>query len=514
MSGEHSTLGRHNLSLGEETGSEAIAQRGQRRTTKFSGRSARDKAAPRTLALPSFPADPLDYASVASYYTKLIEGISAEIERPGAEALAECFYLRGIVFLAQGRSLQALLDFQKLEKINMNFFPWELVKQTLEAMAPEQMREVQQTEVLKHLIYEMVEKHWDQARQEESVRNYELPKAPLNKQEFNVQIQAAGIINNSKTTDRLFDVLTGGQQKLVDPQTFTEFYTRWTEMKHDTDSITLSDEVTKNLHETERVSKVSNPVKTSCGLGRLALTQKRLFLLTEGHPYYKEIARFQNIEEVESCLPVSVFPLKILALRIKVQDKKEPFVANLKSERDLWKLVIREMMAGKFLADRHKDPQYVQQALSNVQLINVVAKCNLQQRPISMAFKLASLTHSVGEEPPTVPRMTSEALKHTLHFADGSSGLCSVDVLLYVPGTLDPGESPDAHPRLWCALSDGRVVMYNAATWIVDQSPVQVGCSRLVSEQQHRLHTPWGPAVRGVTGGGGDRRCRSWPGAA
>lgn len=480
-SGEQSTLGRYNQLPGEEPGSERNAHQLQRRVSKFSGRSPQDKEVPRTLALPSFPANPLDYASVATYYTKLIDGISAEIEKAGAEAetLAVCFYLRGIVCLAQGRSLQALLDFQKLEKINMNFFPWELVKQTLEAMAPEQMREVHKTEVLKHLIYEMVEKHWDRARQEESVRNYELPKAPLNKQEFGVQIQAAGIINNSDTTDRLFDVLTGGQQKLVDPQTFTEFYTRWTEMKYDADSITLSAEVTKNLQETERISKVSNPVKTSCGLGRVAMTQKRLFLLTEGQPFYKEIARFRNIEEVESCLPVSVFPLKILALRIKVRDKKEPFVANLKSERDLWKLVIREMVAGKFLADRHKDPQYVQQALSNVQLINVVARCNLQQRPINMASKLASLTHSLGEEPPTVPRMTSEALKHTLHFPDSNSSLCSVDVLLYVPGSLDPEQGADAHPRLWCALSDGRVVMYNAATWVMDQSPVQAGRSRL-----------------------------------
>ncbi|XP_067856286.1 DENN domain-containing protein 3-like isoform X2 [Heptranchias perlo] len=469
--------------LNEEAApNDPLLQRNMKKLNRTAGRMGKDKAPMRTLHLPSFPCDPLDFLSVSLYYTKLIVQISRTIDQTAtedSEALAVCFYLRGIVRLAQGQSLQALLDFQNLEKINMNFFPWDLVKHTLESMTPEQLHNAQETEELRGLFYGIVEKHWDAIKQEESIKNFELPNVPLNKQDFGIHIQAAGIVSNPNTTDRLFDILTGGQQKLLEPKTFNELYSRWNETKSEVDSITLAPEVTKNLLENERVSKVSNPVKTSYGLGRVVMSQKRLFLLTEAHPYCKEIARFRDIEVVESCLPMSIFPVKILALKIKVRDKKEPFIANLKSERDLWKVIIREMCAGKFLAERHKDPQYIQQALNNIQLINAVAKCSLHQRPMSIASKLAYLDQTAGEEPPTVPKMTSDALKHTLHLSDANSAPYAVDVLLYVPGNLDPCESADTHPKLWCALSDGRVMMYNAATWIMEHSPIQAGRSRL-----------------------------------
>ncbi|XP_067904782.1 DENN domain-containing protein 3-like isoform X2 [Heterodontus francisci] len=467
----------------DDTGSlDSVTPHNSCKLSRSSGRIARDKAPLRTLHLPSFPCDPLDSLSVSLYYTKLIVQISRAIDQTGtddSEALAVCFYLRGIVRLAQGQSLQALLDFQNLEKINMNFFPWDLVKHTLESMSPEQLYNVQETEELKGLFYGIMEKHWDTVRQEESVKNFELPKVPLNKQDFGIHIQAAGIVSNPNTTDRLFDLLTGGQQKPIEPKMFNELYSHWNEVKSEVDSLTLAPEVMKNLLENERISKVSNPVKTSYGLGRVVLSQKRLFLLTEAHPYCKEIARFRDIEEVESCLPMSIFPLKILALKIKVRNKKEPFIANLKSERDLWKVMIREMCAGKFLADRHKDTQYIQQALNNIQLIDAVAKCRLHPRPMSIASKLAYLDQTAGEEPPTVPKMTSDALKHTLHLSDANSTPCAVNALLYVPGNLDPCESTDTHPKLWCALSDGKVMMYNAATWIMEQPPIQAGRSKL-----------------------------------
>lgn len=52
----------------------------------------------------------------------------------------------------------------------------------------------------------------------------------------------------------------------------------------------------EHLDKNECVYKLSGSVKTSCGVGKIALTQKRLFLLTEGRPGYVEIATFRNIE--------------------------------------------------------------------------------------------------------------------------------------------------------------------------------------------------------------------------
>lgn len=51
---------------------------------------------------------------------------------------------------------------------------------------------------------------------------------------------------------------------------------------------------------------------------------------------------------------VAFLLLKIPTLKIKTVAKKEVFEANLKSECDLWHLMVKEMWAGKKLADDHK----------------------------------------------------------------------------------------------------------------------------------------------------------------
>lgn len=52
----------------------------------------------------------------------------------------------------------------------------------------------------------------------------------------------------------------------------------------------------EHLDKNECVYKLSGSVKTSRGVGKIAMTQKRLFLLTEGRPGYVEISTFRNIE--------------------------------------------------------------------------------------------------------------------------------------------------------------------------------------------------------------------------
>jgi hypothetical protein len=52
----------------------------------------------------------------------------------------------------------------------------------------------------------------------------------------------------------------------------------------------------EHLDKNECVYKLSSSVKTNRGVGKIAMTQKRLFLLTEGRPGYVEIATFRNIE--------------------------------------------------------------------------------------------------------------------------------------------------------------------------------------------------------------------------
>lgn len=49
-------------------------------------------------------------------------------------------------------------------------------------------------------------------------------------------------------------------------------------------------------------------------------------------------------------------------------------------------------------------------------------------------------------------------------------------------GRLDPAEKiEDAHPKLWCALSEGKVVVFDASSWTIHQHCFKVGASKVVS---------------------------------
>lgn len=97
-----------------------------------------------------------------------------------------------------------------------------------------------------------------------------------------------------------------GQQKLIDPETFRDFYTCWKETEAQAQEVSLPAAVTEHLDKNECVYKLSGSVKTSRGVGKIAMTQKRLFLLTEGRPGYVEIATFRNIEVGAAPFPVFV----------------------------------------------------------------------------------------------------------------------------------------------------------------------------------------------------------------
>lgn len=133
--------------------------------------------------------------------------------------------------------------------------------------------------------------------------------------------------------------------------------------------------------------------------------------------------------------------------------------------------------------------------------------------------------------PSALPRTTLETLKHRISPSAGESCPGAVDVLLYTPGTgsarsaesrrlatagllrpglrclspghLDPAEKVgDAHPKLWCALSEGRVVVFDASSWTVHQQRLRVGTATLVSPRSPRGRpvAPWGATGHGHCG--------------
>lgn len=98
-----------------------------------------------------------------------------------------------------------------------------------------------------------------------------------------------------------------GQKQQIDPELFRVFYTFWKEAEAEAQDVDLPSEVIDHLDNNECVYKLSSCVKTSCGVGILAMTQKRLFLLPQGRPGFLEITKFRDIQ-VGRRLRVRILP--------------------------------------------------------------------------------------------------------------------------------------------------------------------------------------------------------------
>uniref|UniRef100_A0A8C6HLT0 DENN domain-containing protein 3 n=2 Tax=Mus spicilegus TaxID=10103 RepID=A0A8C6HLT0_MUSSI len=425
---------------------------------------------------------PLESQCVQAYYTDFVTLLSKAMALLGpgdSLLLARYFYLRGLLHLMQGQLLSALLDFQNLYKTDIGIFPADLVKRTVESMSASERAQAERTPELRRLITEVFDKHGEAPKADDAVKNFELPKKHMQLNDFVKRVQESGIVKDAIIIHRLFDALTFGHEKQIDPETFRDFYTCWKETEAEAQEVSLPALLMEHLDKNECVYKLSSSVKTNRGVGKIAMTQKRLFLLTEGRPGYVEIATFRNIEEVKNST-VAFLLLRIPTLKIKTVAKKEVFEANLKSECDLWHLMVKEMWAGKQLADDHKDPQYVQQALTNVLLMDAVVGTLQSPSAIHAASKLAYFDNMKKKSPMAVPKTTSETLKHKINPSAGETAPQAIEVLLYTPGRLDPAEKvEDAHPKLWCALNEGKVVVFDASSWTVHQHCFKVGSSKV-----------------------------------
>uniref|UniRef100_A0A7N8Y7J1 DENN domain-containing protein 3-like n=1 Tax=Mastacembelus armatus TaxID=205130 RepID=A0A7N8Y7J1_9TELE len=422
--------------------------------------------------LPDFPVS-LSFHCVQSYYSELIQQLGKAIfsvQNENPFYLARYYYLRGFINTLCSRRLDALSDFQNLNKTDTVIFPNQLVTWIVDSLHQDERQQADKRPELKRLILRK-----PLVPPDDHVKKFKLPKEHMHQDEFVRCVQECGIVKDLATINRLFDALSDGPSKQVHPFLFKNFYTLWKETETEAQDVNLPPEVIDHLDNNESVFKVSSCVRTSHGVGKIAMTQKRLFLLTEGRPVYLEIAKFRDIQAVKTA-SASFLLLRIPSLHIHTSSRPEVFEANLKTETELWNLVVREMWAGRKMADQHKDPQYMSQALTNVLLMHAVTGCLQTQRPITAASKLAYFDKIKHEVPMSVSETTSETLKHKINPSLDLAEPQTVHVLLYTPGQLKCSDSTGGmNPKLWVALSGGKVVIFDAATWCKLQDSIQVG---------------------------------------
>ncbi|XP_015225370.1 PREDICTED: DENN domain-containing protein 3-like [Cyprinodon variegatus] len=428
--------------------------------------------------LPDFPVS-LSFISVHAYYSELIQLLGKAIfsvQNENSALLARFYYLRGFINTLCSRRLDALSDFQNLNKTDTTIFPTHLVSWLVDSLQQDEVQQAHRRPELKRLIFKVkVDNEKPVVQAENHIKKFELPQNPLDRDEFVRYIQECGIVKDAATIHRLFDALTNGQHNQVDPEVFRVFYTFWKETEAEAQDVNLPSEVISELDDSECVYKLSSCVKTSHGVGKIALTQKRLFLLTEGRPGFLDITKFRDIQEVK--IATAPFLLvRIPSLRIRTSSRPELFEANLKMETELWYLIITEMWAGRKMADQDKDPHYMTQALTNVLLMDAVVGCLHPHKSISAASKLVYFNKIIHEVHMMVPKSTSETLKHKINPSLDLAEPQTVSVLLYTPGQLRGKNSQRVmNPKLWVALSGGRVVVFDAASWSMQQDCLQIG---------------------------------------
>ncbi|XP_056438275.1 DENN domain-containing protein 3 isoform X1 [Gadus chalcogrammus] len=428
----------------------------------------------KVFRLPEFP-PPLAYHYVQNYYQDMVVSLGKAISATppdDSSLLARYHYLRGLVNTVSNKRLDALEDFQSLYKTDAEIFPPQMVKALVDSLPASERAQAEKRPELKHFIsrikrdQERERSRSDNNDEEGAIKRFKLPKKHMQLDEFVKCVQESGMVKDQDTIHSLFDALTVGQQKQVGPDLFRVFYTIWKETEAEAQEVCLPSSVLEHLEPSECVFKLSSSVKTSRGVGKIAMTQRRLFLLTDGRPGYVEVAQYRDIEDVKvSSAPLML--LRIPSLKLRVRGRKDAFEANLKTEAELWNLMVKEMRAGRSMADLHKDPQYMQQALTNALLMDAVVGSLQSNKAIYAASKLSHFDRIRTEVPMMVPQTTAEVLKHKINPSLELTTPHAVDVLLYTPG------------QLWVSVSGGKVMVFDASTWSITHTCLQVGTARL-----------------------------------
>ncbi|XP_064652222.1 DENN domain-containing protein 3-like isoform X2 [Lineus longissimus] len=424
-----------------------------------------------------------------------------------ASLRASCLYLRGMVNLALGHLIESLEDFHSLGAQDTRLYPSAVFDETLAMLNhTNQSEQLTESSIYKTYMLNKVSNNLVPLEEEQDIQievNV-VPEEDVTFYAFEEKIQLAEIAGDRDTIFRLFNALTvgktlqsGQQEFLVDKDTFQIFYECWKENEDQCLSLNTPDDM---LDANEGVMKVSSLIKTDKGSGRMMLTSKRLFYIQQGSDNYVEVIRLRDVENLEK-IQVNAFLISVDAIKIHNKDKKKaPFMACLKEERNQWYLLIEEMRSGLVIADELKDPGIIQQAALNVLLLDAVIRSGNEpvashhQNLEKAADGLCHFTKQIKDGGIVLPDpVTKEILQHRLNPNIRETEKSGVEVLLYTPGY----NASERGPKLWCGMSNGKVKVYDASTWLLE-SEIPLANHMVVSLLNVDDSSVWAGSLDGV----------------
>ncbi|XP_053382269.1 DENN domain-containing protein 3-like isoform X2 [Mercenaria mercenaria] len=390
-------------------------------------------------------------------------------------------YLRALFYCADNDNMAAMQDFIDLSITNIRILPAKVLSDLYNRLTEEEntkFKNLRGHEVILDCIEDT--KGREGERQRIRMDPVEIPDSDLNYIKFEEIVSLKQMSNDYRTIQLLFEALT--QEKMtstsvIEQMTFQIFACCWEDNQIQCSQVKLGENI---LLEEETILKVSTLIKTDFGLGRIGLTDKRLFFLSDVSNQYKEIVKLREIRDLEQSEYSSLFS-RVQTLKIHRKGKgTSPFTAFLKEERNWWYMVIREMWAGKVVAEAMKDVMMVQHAIQNTLLIDAIIASGQEnctthsQNTEAAAEKLSHFYCLYREGKHLLPHDTQDTLQRKIDVNIGERESKTVHTLLYTGG--------DEHisPRLWCGLSDGRIKVFNAVTWTLE-SEIIVELKRCVA---------------------------------
>ncbi|KAL5010460.1 hypothetical protein ScPMuIL_012765 [Solemya velum] len=405
-----------------------------------------------------------------SYMTDSITALTKALENcSDYEERGSLLYMRGMFLISDGNSAAAMEDLMSLAGINHRLLPRNLLRGLMKKI-PDRSRLMMTRRPsfahLNDLLHFGVEDEHKE-RQQPVLQTLD---RDLSYDEFVNFISHHKMTNDADIALRLFHALTAFKQQLyVEQKTFEVFYHCWQHNHFQCGNIQM---VNGKLHEEERILKISTLIKTDLGMGRIVLTDKRLFFLKDVSQVYQEIIRLRDIKSLTKLQLYSFLSL-VDALRIHHKDGSTTFTAWLKEDRNWWHILIQEMWSGKVVAEGMRDINAVHLAAQNVLLIDAIIRSGEEECTAyfecvdTAASHLCHYTQCKSNKQHILPVDTMQALQKRIDPNLEQKDRQSVQALLYTPG------DGNILPRLWCGMGDGKVRVFDAREWTLETEFVQ-----------------------------------------
>ncbi|KAK6960212.1 DENN domain-containing protein 3, partial [Biomphalaria glabrata] len=443
-----------------------------RPATKQTSITTFSSLAPRTFEIFRLPAlnDSLSYArNMMNMLNETIETCQNMFTK------SSYLYLRGMFHAAQGNITDALDDLLSLHSINTRLLPIQFVRKLLQITPETERDKLLRKKGVQHLIVLLHEPETEKPRRP-IVDKVSIPDADLNLEEFVEAVSLLEMATDYDLIQRLFLALVlPNRMTHVDKYTFNVLKLSYDENQSQCESLQLAEDC---LQANEIVLRVSNLIKTDFGMGRIVLTDKRLFFIKDVSNRYKEIVKLRNITKLEKVQNHS-FLIAADVLVITDTETKVKFTAWLKEERNCWATIIEEMRAGRIVAEASKDYTAINQAIQNVLLADAVIRSGQDERVAHhglvarAADSLCYFTAYMAEGRHNLPSDTIATLQHRVDPNTGQRERKTVEVLLYTPGCQSSGMQNNIPPRLWCGMGDGKIRVFDATNWMLEHNFIQ-----------------------------------------